>query len=301
LQPAIDKKVDLVIHGGDLLYRSKVPDALIAQAFEPLLKIADRGIPVFIVPGNHERSQIRQSLFELHKNIFIFDRPRTFSLQIKDLQIALSGFPYFRNGIRAQFKNILAKTEWEKHKADIRLLCMHHIVEGAQVGPNNYTFRYNEGVIKGQDLPGKFAAVLSGHIHRFQVLENDLQKQPLPVPVYYPGSVERTSFAEKNEEKGFLILQVEKSAQPGGRISNYEFVKLPARPMADLNIEMNQKDFHSIEQQIKNFIETTDPNAVIRIKFSGNDRPEIYNKFTVEYLRSIVPPTMNISLKFQKS
>jgi len=28
-------------------------------------------------------------------------------------------------------------------------------------------------------------------------------------PVFYPGSIERTSFAEKNESKGYLILEFE--------------------------------------------------------------------------------------------
>ena len=56
------------------------------------------------------------------------------------------------------------------------------------------------------------AAVLSGHIHRHQVLTCDLGGRPLAAPVLYPGSIERTSFAEKDEEKGYLVLEVD-----GGR------------------------------------------------------------------------------------
>ena len=53
LQPALDGDVDVVIHGGDLLYRSKVPARLVSMAFEPLLRVADTGVPVVLgnVPG----------------------------------------------------------------------------------------------------------------------------------------------------------------------------------------------------------------------------------------------------------
>ena len=58
LAPALNGEVDCVVHGGDLLYRSKVLPQLVEMAFEPLKRVADKGIPVYLVPGNHERSAI---------------------------------------------------------------------------------------------------------------------------------------------------------------------------------------------------------------------------------------------------
>jgi DNA repair exonuclease SbcCD nuclease subunit len=55
--------------------------------------------------------------------------------------------------------------------------------------------------VRAGDIPQGFAAVLSGHIHRFQVLHKDLRERPLAAPVFYPGAIERTSFAEKDEKK----------------------------------------------------------------------------------------------------
>ena len=43
--------------------------------------------------------------------------------------------------------------------------------------------------------------MLAGHIHRHQVLTQDLGGRPLGAPVFYPGSVERTAFAEEGESK----------------------------------------------------------------------------------------------------
>jgi DNA repair exonuclease SbcCD nuclease subunit len=61
LQPALDGRVDCVVHGGDLLFRSKVPARLVDMAFEPLKEVADSGIPVYLAPGNHERTAIPHS------------------------------------------------------------------------------------------------------------------------------------------------------------------------------------------------------------------------------------------------
>ncbi|MGO9509297.1 MAG: metallophosphoesterase, partial [Mycobacterium sp.] len=46
------ERVDAVIHGGDLLYRSRVPDSLVDRVMAPLVELAEAGIPVFVVPGN---------------------------------------------------------------------------------------------------------------------------------------------------------------------------------------------------------------------------------------------------------
>jgi DNA repair exonuclease SbcCD nuclease subunit len=51
LQPALQGQVDCVVHGGDLLYRSKVPARLVAMAFEPLKAVADRGVTYSISPA----------------------------------------------------------------------------------------------------------------------------------------------------------------------------------------------------------------------------------------------------------
>ena len=67
-------------------------------------------------------------------------------------------------------------------------------------------------------------------MHRHQVLRRDLRGRPLPAPVVYAGSVERTSFAEREETKGFVLATVAAGGR-GGRLEACEFRPLPARPM----------------------------------------------------------------------
>ena len=162
---------------------------------------------------------------------FIFSIiPGHFADSFNGVSLALAGFPCVRDGIRTDFPRVMEQTGWREAPADISLLCMHQCVEGATVGPNDFTFRNGDDVIRAADIPEGLTAVLSGHIHRFQVLTRDLKGHPLRAPVLYPGSVERTSFAEKDEKKGYLVLELD-SGSPGKPALRWKFHELPARPM----------------------------------------------------------------------
>src|SRR5512141_1822951 len=62
LAPAVRGETDLVIHGGDLFYRSRIPAWLAQRVFSRLARLADGGVDVLWVPGNHERSTVPRSL-----------------------------------------------------------------------------------------------------------------------------------------------------------------------------------------------------------------------------------------------
>jgi exonuclease SbcD len=295
LEPAMTGKVDLVVHGGDLFFRSRIPEALIDMAMAPLMNVARRGIPVYIVPGNHERSRIPLNLWSIHPNLHIFDQAKTYLCKIRDVKLALVGFPFTRR-IQETFVDLLNITGYESVQCDIRILCMHQTVEGAQVGPSDYTFRSGPDVIRGYDIPGDFSIVLSGHIHRAQLLTRDLMKQPLKTPVLYPGSIERTSFAERFEEKKFALIDVAQDGSCKGALHSVQFISLPARPMESL---MVKTDGHSteeiisfIEDQLKDF----DRDAIVRIRVQGTASEDLALALSAKNLRRMGPPSMNVSV-----
>jgi exonuclease SbcD len=296
LQPAFQKQVDLVIHGGDLFFRSRVHPKIVSDAFQPLLKIADKGVPIYIVPGNHERSNIPQSLLETHPLIHIFDKPRTFYFAKNGIILALAGFPYYKNGIRENFNKVLVQTEYKKERAEIRLLCMHHIVEGAQVGIQNYTFRSREDVIRGRDIPVDFLAVLSGHIHRWQVLTKDLAGRTLRAPVLYSGAIERTSFVERAEPKGYVIIEAGFFQNTILPQIKWTFQELPTRPMYVLSIIENDLQSPNFLSLLKNKIGNLDPNSIVQLKFKDSCSDKSNHQINAALLRSIAPGTMNIEI-----
>ncbi len=228
LQPALRGDVDLVVHGGDVFFRSQVKPSLILRAFEPLKRIADSGVPVVVVPGNHERSAIPFPLLAAHPGVHIFNRPRTLALSVRGVDVAVAGFHCERDLVRERFAGLIEQTGWRSVPAALRLLCLHQTVEGATVGPVGYVFRGGPDVIPGRAIPRGFAAVLAGHIHRHQVLTTDLSGRPLAAPAFYPGSIERTSRAEDGEAKGFVTIELELDIHEGGRVRSWTFHQLAA-------------------------------------------------------------------------
>jgi len=297
MAPAARGEVDLVVHGGDVFFRSRVPPGLVERAFAPLKAVADRGVPVCVVPGNHERSTIPHPLLAAHPGIHVFDRPRTFGLVVSGLTLALTGFPFVRRGLRGSFRRLVESSGWRDVPADARLLCLHQCVEGATVGPQGYVFREGDDVIRGQDLPRHFAAVLAGHVHRHQVLRTDLRGCVLPAPVLYPGSTERTSFAERDETKGYLLLDVEADGTGRGDLTAVSFQELPTRPMVQVELRADRVNGSGLTPVLSGLLVRQHPDAIVRLKVLGRAPGGLLTGLRAETVRALVPPTMNVSVR----
>lgn len=293
LAAARQEGVDLVLHGGDFFFRSQVPPAILERAYQPLLRVANAGIPVLIVPGNHERSRLPGHLWLAHQNISIFDQPRTFTFKIGGLAVAFSGFPFARQ-VKERFQGLLQASGFREQGADLHFLCLHQAFEGAQVGPVDFTFRSDPEVIPGEWVPEVFSAVLSGHIHRGQQLTRTLDGRGLAVPIIYPGSTERTSFAERFEEKYYTVI----TASPGPERSllSVAYRQLPTRPMVKLEIPVEDRDLEGVKLLIKDRLALLNPEAVVRVDLAGRSRPGSLEGLTAPGLRALAPASMNISL-----
>ena len=297
LEPALRGEVDLVVHGGDLLYRSKVSATLVMDALEPLLEVADAGVPVVLVPGNHERSALPYPLLASHRCLHIFDRPRTVELVVGETRVAIGGFPCERDRVCGRFEGLVEATGILAVGADVRLLCIHQTVEGARV--KGYTFRQGDDIVRGRDVPSGFAAVLCGHIHRSQILTHDLSGRALRSPVLYPGSVERTGLAERDEAKGYLTLEIEADETTGGRLVGRQFHELPARPMLVVTVEATKLGPETLEQVLCEEFGRIPADGVVQLRIEGNLTPGAAEVIRAARLRRLHPPTMTVELRFR--
>jgi exonuclease SbcD len=90
---------------------------------------------------------------------------------------------------------------------------------------------------KGFTLPASllirpcFDYVALGHVHCHQ----NLNKSNDP-PVVYPGSIERVDFSEEKEQKGYVMVELEK-----GR-ANWQFCPLPARVFRTIEVDLSPSD-----------------------------------------------------------
>ena len=274
----------MVVHGGDLLYRSRVPAWLAEAALAPLKRLAESGIPVLLVPGNHERSRMPFPLLALHDRLHVFDRPRTLVLEARGVRVSFMGFPYTHD-IRRRFPEILASLNRDGSSADVQVLCLHQCIEGATCGPGNFTFRFGPDVIRTADLPRNVVVTLSGHIHRHQVL------QPVGLaPIIYAGSIERTSFAEAPETKGFVVLELARSG-----LRSFEFRPLPARMMVTRTVSFGDADDLTVQRRLTAVIESTPGDAVVQLRVTG----QIPSALTAAALRAVAG-ARTVTLAFRR-
>ena len=288
LEPARRGEADVVVHGGDLLFRSRVKASLVEQAIAPLRRVAEGGVPVLLVPGNHERSVLPWPLLAAHENLHVFRGPATVVIERRGLRVAFAAFPY-AHGVRRAFPSLLAATRYREAEADARVLCLHQCVEGAVCGPPpGFTFRDGEDVVRASDLPADVAVVLCGHVHRHQILRRDLRGRPLSAPVVYAGSVERTSFAERDETKGFVMATV----GPGSRVLACTFRPLPTRPMRVHEVVSATEI--GLEAEIRGALASCPPDVVLQLRVSAAQAGA--EALRAARLRAIAPPTANVTV-----
>lgn len=288
LEPALRGDVDVVIHGGDLFFRSRVRQAPVKAALDRIEAVAARGIPFLIVPGNHERGALPFPLFWKQPYVHVFDRPQTCRLRCHGARVAVTGFPYSYTDLPRTFPELLAQAHVPSEPADVRLLAMHQAVAGARVGVRNFMFRSGRDVIPAHRIPPGFAAVLSGHIHRAQVLHTDPEGRPLASPVFYAGATQRTSFAERNESKGCLVMEFEPQDRGPGKMRASRFVPLPSRAMILRRTSPADLTPTHLEQVLGGY----DPNALVRLVVAGE-----IPKGTSRLLQSLAPASMNVELR----
>ncbi len=282
----------LLVHGGDVFFRSRVAPAIVDRAFAALAAVADLGVQVVVVPGNHERSRLPPSLWLTHPNVHVFHKPGAVVLQANGVDVAVAGFPFARGDVRGAFRGILDETGIERVPAGVRLLCMHQTVSGAKVGPDGFTFRSGPDVIPGGSVPAGLTAVLAGHIHRAQTLGGGAGAE---VPVFYAGSIERTSFAERNEPKGFFDLTIGAPDRGPARVVAADFIELPARPMTDIALPSD------IEPRlVGGFLQRASrccaADAIVRITPCGEPNPAVTRELTAAFVRAHFPQTANVQL-----
>lgn len=289
LLTTMERKADVLVHGGDMFFRSKIPEAIIAKAYEPLLKVAESGIQIILIPGNHERSVLPDSPLFHHPNVHVFDQPWTIVLQIRGQAIAFGGFPNVRNGVGPGFEQVLGMTGLLETVADLKILCIHQSVDGSKVGPVNFTFRKGQDVIGRDQIPAEIPLVLSGHIHREQILRTTSGGY-----IVYPGSIERTSFAEKFERKGFYLIDAEINDSP---TFNFEFIELDSRPMIDIELSHTLRDQDQIQVYIQDRLRDLPSDSIVRIVPTDEQQA---HSLTARVLRELAPKIMNIDIKYPR-
>jgi exonuclease SbcD len=303
VQRALDDEVDAFLFCGDA-YHTADPTPTQQQIFaECLQPLADAGIPIVLIIGNHDHPVTygRASSLDIFEyvdgDVHCYRKPAS-SVQVIEtasgpLQLIPLPWP-----IRSQ---ILTKEEYrsmtpeelrqfieeryvtyvQRRADEIADEEMGERADGTEhpLSPDVPTVLAGHVTLQGAELAGsertsliandpKFTVgqlavspidyVALGHIHRAQNRNPDGHP-----PVVYAGSIERVTFKERDEDKGFYRVDVDPEADPRTEVT---FVRTDARPFVALQADVREAEEPT--ERILDAIATADvADAIVRVRY----------------------------------
>lgn len=258
-------KIDAVVIAGDLFHYSHptIKDISIVQYY--LRKLYEHSIPVYILSGNHDATDIRS---ELAANAAVDDPERKiFSLfapyQKYELADGIVLHSVAHHGLSLEETPII-----EASSRDINIFTTH----GAALDPKNQELMRCADSPREQIIPidlvmdDIFSAKLLGHYHsRYAVGGESLN-------TWYSGSTIRRGFSDAPGERGWMLVQVEVDG-------SVKFIpkNITQRPQYDLRtinaIDMSAGDIMDLIEEHLEGTHNTTQEPIIRQKIINAPRP----------------------------
>ena len=259
IDTAIDEKVDIVIFAGDA-YRDRTPAPTFQREWgKRMMRLSQAKIPTLLVVGNHDLSPAAGRAHALQEYetlavpfIRVISQPELLNPQeLFGLPLQVIGMPWVtRSGLMASQSIPATGLKDATEELELRLvellknfldqlnpelpavLTAHASVQGALYGNERSVMLGKDIILPGsivRDLRLDYVAL--GHIHKPQEL--NFNSHP---PVVYPGSIERVDFGEVDDDKHFVIAQVEKGK------TRVEWRKLIGRKFFDRKLELTSSE-----------------------------------------------------------
>lgn len=287
VERALTESVDCFLFCGDA-YRTADPTPTQQKIFaEGLRPLADAGIPIVMIVGNHDhpvtfgKASALDIFGYLDGVVHVFDQPASTRISTPAGPLQLLALPWpirskvlSKDAHRGKSPKALREFIEEKYTSFIEeaaaqmdpnlptVLAGHFSVQGAEhAGSERTSLIAHEPKFLASDLavpPIDYVAL--GHIHQHQNRNAD----PGGIPVVYPSSIERVSFKEWDERKGFVLVDIDASG--GEKSTQFEFVETPARPFVALKIDAREAEDPTAA--ILDEIEQHDmEDAIVRVRY----------------------------------
>lgn len=230
---AIEEQVDLVLFAGDA-YKDRNPSPTYQREWHRrIVRLSQAGIPTLLLVGNHDLSPALGRAHALNEfstlqvpHVHVLDAPLFLTPDdLEGLPLQIITLPWIsRSGMMAHFEvsgqsteeiyrqleeRLSAQITYWLEQADPALptvLTAHASVQGAKYGGERMVMLGNDLVLPAALVKDpRLDYVALGHIHKAQ----NLNENGHP-PVVYPGSIERVDFGEADDDKFFVIAEVEK-------------------------------------------------------------------------------------------
>lgn len=274
----LELQPDVVLHSGDLFDSVRPSNRALAFALEQLLRLSEADIPMVIIAGNHSTPRIRETgsafrLFEHLPNIVPVYRGAYERVTIGDLTVHAA--PHTDG---EAFKEMLPSlTRCGDTAYEVAML--HAGVVGFKEFRMN---EFNEQIVDSCYLRDDLDYIAMGHFHgNYDIADN----------AAYSGSIERFSFAEAGQSKGFLYVDLESRKR--------KLIELPTRPMIDLPaIDALRLDAQSLSAEIESRLNRDLSGSIVRL-FVRNVPRTTYEALDFRRIRSMAAGAMHFEPRFE--
>jgi exonuclease SbcD len=230
---AIEQGVDVFVFAGDA-YRTRDPNPTYQREFaRRIKKIADAGIPVILLVGNHDLPAVvkRATSIDIFgtlevPNVIVGNREALTQITCRrgqPLQVAAAPYP-LRSALvskedvqgkslaeldvalqAAMIANLQALAEQARRQPAVPAILVGHfsVNEASHGSEQNIMIGRDAALPRSVLTDPTWRYVALGHIHKHQSLNGDFQP-----PVLYAGSIERIDFGEEHEPKGFVVAEI---------------------------------------------------------------------------------------------
>lgn len=253
---AVKTKPDLVLHAGDLFDSVRPTNRAITVALQQILRLSKENIPFIAISGNHETPKLRETgniftIFEHLNHVYPIhnNQYETISLQIKNEKVLIHAIPQCQSP--KEFDVNFKKIALDK-KADYNILIAHGAVAGIKEFKMN---EFNELFVPVKNIQQNFDYIALGHYHMYTKLQEN---------AFYAGSIERLSFSEANNSKGFLEIDL-------GQKLKHKFIPVNTRSMMDVSpLDCSTLSAEQIMKKTKDIILSIEPkDKIIRIRLEN--------------------------------
>ncbi|MGA2683215.1 MAG: exonuclease SbcCD subunit D [Candidatus Bathyarchaeia archaeon] len=276
---AVKNKPDVFLMAGDVFDKILPTNASRVFLTQEIKRLKDANIAVFIIGGNHDVPRFGVSptlaidVLDSAGIATVFSRSDIIQkkkLTIKGKTICVSGRSYYT---LFEGANPLKDTEVPLD-GDYNILMIHGSLQGLNVASSVPEMAY-QNPFQADDIKNGLNYLALGHFH------NHFEREHMGCKIVNPGSTEKLTWAEINDEKGFVWAEL------NGSETTTEFIKLDTRLMEtnELTLSKNETYTKGIKQYVLDFLsKTTNPEKILKLSLNGIISQEQYNQLKINEL-----------------
>ncbi len=259
---AIDRKVDFIVHSGDLFDSWSPSNRALTEFKETALKMKEAGIPMYLIMGDHDRPKRTDypaaKIFDfLGITLLGHDGVESTTFSKNGEEVLIVGISNLKGSRKEQLIEEYAEAEKLAQSAKNSILVSHQGITGYLID--------DACEAEYEDLPKNFSYLAMGHVHDGSVKANSY-------PLFsYAGSTEMKSIREINaflkQGKSVNLVSLENGE---AHVERIPLTKVRYQFLVESDFDHYREDLEKTLERYREKFNGKTPLVTMRINGSGD-------------------------------